>query len=127
MSPNLRTATKYALDILRRLAKGDGSLGSAHKKKARLASHKLTERQREVYTLIRVQNLTLAQAALKMKCSKQNVGEHLKKAEIKVKASGSRSISAKDTTVLPTDRRGQIAVGDGSTSEITQKHSRRKM
>ena len=64
---------------------------------------------------------------IQMKCKKQNVWELLKKAEIKMNASPSHSISAKDTTALPTDSRVQIAVGDGSTSEIPQKHSRRKV
>lgn len=92
----------------------------------RRKSAELTPRQEKAYHLIHVRGLTLEQAALEMGCTKQNVQQRLKEAEIKMKAAQSRSVSASKTQALPTDDDGQIIVGNGTTKELLERHTRRK-
>jgi len=61
-----------------------------------------------------------------MGCTAQNVGELRRKAEAKVEAGRSRSISSTKTIRLPTDADGQAMVGDGTTGQIRSPHTRRK-
>jgi predicted DNA-binding protein (UPF0251 family) len=85
-------------------------LGLLRKKvrKRRKVSSELSKREIEAYQLVHVQNKTRSQAAIEMRCSKQNVSNLLKKAEAKIKAQRSRSINWDKTQKLPEDERGQV-------------------
>jgi len=89
-----------------------GLLKKEAKRQKRRISSELTEREREAFTLVHVQNKTQRQAAIEMRCKPQNVSQLLKKAEEKIKAQTSRSISSKKVQKLPEDRRGQVHLSD---------------
>jgi DNA-binding CsgD family transcriptional regulator len=80
------------------------------KKRRRKRSSNLTDREKEVYTLIHVQGKTQKQAAMEMGCSTQNVSKLLKNAEEKMKAQTSRSVNLHNAQKLPEDKRGQIII-----------------
>lgn len=96
------------------------------RRKPRFRSPELTPRQEQAFRLIHGRGLTLRQAANEMGCTAQNVGELRRKAEAKVEAGRSRSISSTKTIRLPTDADGQAMVGDGTTGQIRSPHTRRK-
>lgn len=82
------------------------------KKRKRRISSELTKRQQEAFQLVHIQGLSLQQAAIEMRCSAQNVSKLLQKAEEKIKARQSRSVSLKKTQRLPEDRRSQVNISE---------------
>jgi RNA polymerase sigma factor (sigma-70 family) len=80
------------------------------KKRRRRISSELSAREQEAYTLVYIQNKTPKQAAIEMGCSPQNISKLLKKAETKLKAQRSRSVSLKKSQQLPEDRRSQVNI-----------------
>ena len=96
------------------------------RRKPRFRSPELTPRQLQAFRLIHVRGLTRRQAANEMGCTAQNAGELNRKAEAKVEAGKSRSISSTKTIRLPTDADGQVMVGDGTTGQLRSPHTRRK-
>ena len=91
-------------DKLRQL----GLLKKKAKTRKRRISSELSEREREVFQLVHVQNKTARQAAFEMRCTPQNVSQLLKKAEAKIEARTSRSINFAKAQKLPEDKRGQV-------------------
>ena len=89
-----------------------GLLNKKEKRKKRRISCELTDREREAYQLVHVQNRNERQAAIEMQCTPQNVSQLLKKAEKKIKAQASRSISWKTVQKLPEDKRGQPSISE---------------
>ena len=85
-----------------------GFLQKKTKKRKRKISSELTKAEREVFQLVHIQGKTPKQAAIEMRCTKQNVSQLLKKAEMKIKAQQSRSISLTKAQKLPEDKRGQV-------------------
>jgi len=85
-----------------------GFLQNKTKKRKRKISSELTKAEREVFQLVHIQGKTPKQAAIEMRCTKQNVSQLLKKAEMKIKAQQSRSISLTKAQKLPEDKRGQV-------------------
>lgn len=89
-----------------------GLLNKEAKRKKRRISCELSDREREAYQLVHVQNKTERQAAIEMRCTPQNVSKLLKKAEEKIKAQTSHSINWKKVQKLPEDRRGQANISE---------------
>lgn len=87
------------------------------KRRKRNVSSELTPKETEVFTLIHVQKKTPQQAAIELRCSKQNISKLLKKAEAKIKAQRSRSINWDKTQKLPEDNRGQIQFSEDLLEE----------
>lgn len=83
----------------------------ARRKKRRVSSQ-LSQREQEVFQLVRVRGLSQKQAAIEMQCSPQNVSQLLKKAEEKVKAQTFRSVSLEKAQQLPRDKRSQVSISE---------------
>ncbi len=83
------------------------------KKRNRIRSSKLTDRQTQAYQLVHVQGKSPSEAAYEMNCSVQNVSKLLEAAEEKVALPKSRSVSNSIMQRLPEDNRGQTFVSDG--------------
>lgn len=83
------------------------------KKRSRRASSELSEREKEVYSMIHLRSITQSQAAIELGCSVQNIWKHLQNAEKKLKAkAATKSINQSQIHRLPEDNRGQVNVGD---------------
>lgn len=96
---------------LLKVDKGKPSRTKTRKRRRRVSSE-LTRREKEVYTLVHLRGKTSRQAAIEMRCTPQNVSQLLKKAEEKIKAQTSRSISSKQVQKLPEDKRGQVNLSE---------------
>ena len=69
---------------------------------------RISKRQAEAFALIHTRRLTLAQAAMEMGCTTQNVSVLLRKAEAKVKAMNqSHSVGFSKIQKLPTGEDGE--------------------
>jgi DNA-binding CsgD family transcriptional regulator len=75
-------------------------------RRPRTVSSNLSEREKRIWALVHVQGKTMAQAAMELSCSRQNISKYLKSAEEKMKAERSRCVGA--SSRLPHDSRGQI-------------------
>ena len=89
-----------------------GLLKKKVKRKKRKVSSELTPKETEVYNLIHIQKKTQQQAAIEMRCTPQNISKLLTKAEEKIKAKSSRSVSLKKAQRLPEDRRSQVNISE---------------
>lgn len=85
-----------------------GVVASSSRRRIQPASSSLSAREQRIWALVYVQGKSLGQAAIELKCSRQNISKHLKNAEAKMKAKRSRSVAA--GLPLAHDNRGQASI-----------------
>lgn len=85
------------------------------RRRLRAAASGLSLPEQRVWALVHVQGKTLAQAAMELSCSRQNISKNLKNAEEKMKAQRSRSAACPSR--LPHDTRGQVCLSSSNPTD----------
>lgn len=85
-----------------------GVFASSSNRRTQPASSSLSTREQRIWAMVHVQGKSLGQAAIELKCSRQNISKHLKNAEAKMKAISSRSVAT--GLQFPHDNRGQAGI-----------------
>jgi DNA-binding CsgD family transcriptional regulator len=79
----------------------------ARRQKHRKTSSTLSQKEQQAWASVHVQGKTVAQTAIELSCTPQNISKHLNNAQRKIKAQQSRSVNSHRP--LPEDTRGQVS------------------